>query len=341
MGISVKTRKMLWGRSANRCNFPDCRRELVMDATETDDESIIGEECHKVAREQEGPRGKSTLSPEQRDKYNNLILMCNVHHKIIDDQPGTYTVEILTEMKKSHEGWVRTSLNYDRVKQRDDEIYSTYIEEWCNYVDINNWDAWTSWMLGSGQPKISKEMDTKMGELKVWMLSRVWPKRYAELEASFDNFRRVLEDLFLLFHEHATEKGSMHITEKFYRIDYWDDKVYSELLKEFNFHVDLIQDLVLEITRAANYICDNVRKYIIRNFRISEGILLVTYGPCRDFSFNTIRVEYIGSERILKPYSNLEIFKEVRVDRDFAFGVGKSVKDAEIQRLELVDKSRL
>ena len=43
MGISLKTHKMLWGRAANRCAFPECRRELVMDASETDDKSLIGE----------------------------------------------------------------------------------------------------------------------------------------------------------------------------------------------------------------------------------------------------------------------------------------------------------
>ncbi len=55
MSISVKTRKMLWGKAANRCAFIDCKRELVMDETETDDPSIIGEECHIIAREDDGP----------------------------------------------------------------------------------------------------------------------------------------------------------------------------------------------------------------------------------------------------------------------------------------------
>ncbi len=56
MGISLKTRKMLWGRAANRCAFRDCRKELVVDATETDDESLVGEECHIVAREEGGAK---------------------------------------------------------------------------------------------------------------------------------------------------------------------------------------------------------------------------------------------------------------------------------------------
>ncbi|MCH1643274.1 HNH endonuclease, partial [Paenibacillus timonensis] len=76
MSISSKTRKMLWGRAANRCAI--CKIELVMDETETDDESVIGDECHIVAREEDGPRGESILSKEQRDKYNNLILLYKI-----------------------------------------------------------------------------------------------------------------------------------------------------------------------------------------------------------------------------------------------------------------------
>ena len=67
MGISVKTRKLLWGKAANRCSMCDCRRELIMDETETDDYSVVGEECHIVAREKDGPRGESTLSKEEWD----------------------------------------------------------------------------------------------------------------------------------------------------------------------------------------------------------------------------------------------------------------------------------
>ncbi len=30
--ISTKTREMLWGHAASRCAFPDCQRELVIEA---------------------------------------------------------------------------------------------------------------------------------------------------------------------------------------------------------------------------------------------------------------------------------------------------------------------
>jgi len=109
MSISIKTLKMLWGRSGNICAFPDCKKELVMDETETDDSSIIGEEAHIVAQKEDGPRGVSDLTPEQRDKYDNLILLCSIHHKLIDDQPNCYTVEKIKKYKKTHEDWIKSS----------------------------------------------------------------------------------------------------------------------------------------------------------------------------------------------------------------------------------------
>lgn len=108
MAISDKTRKILWARSGNRCAI--CLRELVEVSTEIDDEAIIGEECHIIAREINGPRGNVPLANDQRDKPANLILLCRNHHKEIDDQPNTFTVQVLTKIKLAHETWVSEKL---------------------------------------------------------------------------------------------------------------------------------------------------------------------------------------------------------------------------------------
>ena len=108
--VSAKTHKMLWGGAASRCAFPDCKCELVIIGNAVDDASLVGQECHIIAKEPEGPRGHSDLSSKKRDEYENLILLCNIHHKVIDDQPNTYTVEFLRHMKDAHEQWVRESL---------------------------------------------------------------------------------------------------------------------------------------------------------------------------------------------------------------------------------------
>lgn len=108
MAISDKTRKVLWGRSGSRCAV--CHRELFIDATSADSEAVVGDECHIVSGRAQGPRYDSALPVERLDDANNLILLCRVHHKMVDDQAETYTVEILRNLKANHEVWVTSKL---------------------------------------------------------------------------------------------------------------------------------------------------------------------------------------------------------------------------------------
>ena len=333
MGISLKTHKMLWGRAANRCAFPDCRKELVIESIETNDASFIGEVCHIIAKEPSGPRRTSLTQSEDLDEYFNLILLCRNHHKIVDDQPDIYTIQYLNDMKKFHEQWVKISLNqFDAAKQYDEEIYAAYTEEWVKRCDLDNWKAWSSNVLGSGQPDMSYSRYKELGELREWLFSRIWPGRHIELEAAYNNFHYVLTDFQTTFRRHAKEVGTdkeILLTEKFYQIDDWDPPRYEKLSREFDFHVALVEDLMLELTRAANYVCDRVRQYLWPTFRLQEGLILVVSGPYMDLAFKLHKVEYRERERELFPYHGLNSFKKERKNRDQHFGEGSSADDPE------------
>jgi hypothetical protein len=90
--------------------MPDCRIDLYKDETETDDPTLVGENCHIIAESDDGPRADPTMPVDRRNSYANLILLCRNHHKVIDAQEGEYTVEQLHRMKANHEAWVRTQL---------------------------------------------------------------------------------------------------------------------------------------------------------------------------------------------------------------------------------------
>ena len=322
---------MLWGRSGNRCALPTCRKNLVEDETQTDDASIVGDEAHIVAREEDGPRGKSLLTSEERDKYNNLILMCKVHHKMIDDQPLEYTVDKLHQMKTEHLEWVAKNLSPDTDKQKDDEIYATYIDKWVQLADTNNWKGWSSFVLGDGQPQISAKQFENLKELNEYILSRVWPKRYDNIEFAFINFRIIMNDFINVFSVYkekiGDEEDSWYNTKKFYkRLEEWDEEKYDQLSKQFDFHVDLVQDLMFEITRAANYLCDQIRKQLSSSFRINEGVLLIVTGPDMSFSYQTVRLEYNTTDQAIIKYPGLEKFMETRQERGYHFGNGVSKK---------------
>lgn len=288
---------MLWGRSGNRCAI--CRNELVADATQADDPSVLGEAAHIVAREQNGPRGTSSLSDEQRDRYENLILLCPTDHTLIDSQVLTWTLERLHQQKQTHEEWVRNSLaGYDATLQEADEVYAAIVAEWEARLDVASWRSWSSYLL-SPIPSISPSRDKAWEDCRIWLLSLVWPRRREPLEQAFENFRRVLEALHPTLREHLvpTHDGENLITERFYKLREWDQARYVELLKEFEAHVDKVQDLVRELARAANYVATAVRLCLQPTYRREEGVILCESGPngIRG-TFDIERLEYPSSE---------------------------------------------
>jgi hypothetical protein len=88
-----------------------CRHELVIDATNVDDESVVGEECHVVSGKGQGPRYDPDYSVERLDEPENLILLCRIHHKMVDDQYETYVADVLSKLKVNHEKWVSSTLS--------------------------------------------------------------------------------------------------------------------------------------------------------------------------------------------------------------------------------------
>lgn len=92
--------KKLWGRSGNICSFPSCGAEL---AHEMKVNRVIGEEAHIKGEKPTAPRYDSNQTLEERETYENRILLCPTHHTEIDSDPETWPVERLKKMKADHE----------------------------------------------------------------------------------------------------------------------------------------------------------------------------------------------------------------------------------------------
>lgn len=105
-----RTLKLLWGRSAGRCAMPECRIELFADATGYDPIVAIGEIAHMASMQDGGPRADPVMQVRVRNDYDNLILLCQNCHAVIDGQPGAYPIDRLKALKSAHELWVRNSL---------------------------------------------------------------------------------------------------------------------------------------------------------------------------------------------------------------------------------------
>lgn len=117
MGLSIKDQKILWGRAAGRCSFPNCGVELIVDKTKLDPAVITGEMAHIIAKSKKGPRGEIlNIDENARDSYENAILLCERDHKIVDGQRNTYTIEVLQQMKEEHERLVKDNPHFRKVK---------------------------------------------------------------------------------------------------------------------------------------------------------------------------------------------------------------------------------
>ena len=95
------TRRRLDTLSGNQCAWPDCAKKLIAE----DGESIISKICHIEAASKNGPRFNSDMNDDERRHFNNLILLCDEHHTIIDNKEHEkkYPVPLLKEWKRTHE----------------------------------------------------------------------------------------------------------------------------------------------------------------------------------------------------------------------------------------------
>ncbi|OZD79384.1 hypothetical protein CH273_14280 [Rhodococcus sp. 05-339-2] len=83
---------------------------LTAAATPHNRMAVLCEDAHIVAESPAGPRGDSPLTRAERNRYENLILLCNYHHQQIDSQPESFPVELLHQWKADHEEWVEAVL---------------------------------------------------------------------------------------------------------------------------------------------------------------------------------------------------------------------------------------
>jgi hypothetical protein len=199
---------------------------------------------------------------------------------------------------------------YDRIRQQDDQICTGYIDEWARRCDLDGWTGWSSFVLGADRTQMTVARDHELEELRPWLLGRVWPARYPTVERAFVNFRVVLQDFQNTFRKHAekpTPDNDWLLTVKFYQIKEWDKERQERLFKAYSFHVYLVMDLMLELTRAANLIADEVRSSIMPTFRLTQGHIMVESGPhSPGITYQTFAVHYRPEEKAQPmPYPGL------------------------------------
>lgn len=338
-GIKVRTRKRLWLRSGGICAFPGCDVELLEPIEGIDDDTIIGIECHIVSREDDPSvaRSPSSLTASQTEQfsqliadrhgYANLVLMCARHSLIIDDPNAGYDVATVVQMKRDHE--IATNAQRSDAERRAGELVlrqAAIIDGWEERVQLDDWQAWMGGVFGDGHPRMAREDFDRLTGTRRWMFSRVWPGTEPVLEQAFENFRYVAQDLQLVFeqypHEHLTESGWVAPT-RFYNDPAWQNRIDDQprLDAMYAWYAALLEDLALELTRAANLVCEAVRQTIDPRYRLNDGLVILESGPYMDFTTRLHRPRY-ASDSGWRPYAGLRQFLVDRESRDEHRGSG-------------------
>lgn len=106
----------LWLKSGGRCQFRGCNKLLYRDdlTQQKMNRSYI---AHIIADSPDGPRGDAVLSPKLAKEFSNLMLLCDTHHRLIDDKSKEheYFDKLLQEYKREHEERIEylTGINED------------------------------------------------------------------------------------------------------------------------------------------------------------------------------------------------------------------------------------
>ena len=113
--IADRDISLLWGRAGGRCS--KCNMELAP-LLESGKAVLLGEMCHVIARSADGPRGSEQIPLTDRNKYENLILLCPTDHTRIDRAPGDFTVEQILHWKRQHEASVARRLTDQAISSK-------------------------------------------------------------------------------------------------------------------------------------------------------------------------------------------------------------------------------
>ena len=277
--------------------MPECRAKLIEDTSSSPSgqDVLIGESCHIVARNPKGPRGKSILSKADRDRYPNLILLCCNHHTTVDQDPGSWPIELLHQIKADHELWVETHLQHT-AQSKSNEAYSDLIQLATDRLSLSSWDAISDHAV---RGLLFDRFVEGSSDFCPQVFRYVWPGEKPELEATIRN----LAERVSAFVRHFLTRAELLEDSAVWREDKtWKNTRWSPI--QYGHHLDASKnwqqgsfDRLANVVVALNEFADSVRSHLISDYFITQGKFTVfdSMGVTND---DMETVHYLPSEYI-------------------------------------------
>ncbi|MER9920874.1 MULTISPECIES: SAVED domain-containing protein [unclassified Mesorhizobium] len=104
-----KVKNIVWGRAAGRCQYAGCNALLIGDEVSGAVNANAAYIGHIIADSEDGPRGDPIQSPKLAQEPDNLMLVCDRHHRVFDrEMVAEHPADLLMAMKRRHEDRIRT-----------------------------------------------------------------------------------------------------------------------------------------------------------------------------------------------------------------------------------------
>ncbi len=119
MSISTVVKRKLWASSGGYCGKPDCNKDLFS-FFESSEIINIEEFAHIKSQSKNGPRGINELPINQRDEFDNIILLCPTCHSTIDKNPHLFPDDIIKQWKKNHMERIKNLFHAPKFNSREE-----------------------------------------------------------------------------------------------------------------------------------------------------------------------------------------------------------------------------
>lgn len=273
MSIKQQDIKLLWGRAGGLCSI--CKIPLSEDKATINEAYPFGEQAHIIAEEPDGPRGKSDLTTDQRNGYHNLILLCPTHHAQIDKDAHGYPIERLHMIKVEHERWLENTRSAADVKKvADSAVYASLIDAAVEKCMLENWQSWSSY-ANSTSPMWKNEWIDNIDDFRMLVLRAIWPGTLPELERAIKTLAITIQRAVQVFMEHSELYGDTWRETRFYKGVSCNTPEHRKVLKAYEDWIREQDRLIVESTKAANWLAENVRRDINPMFFVTNGKFMI------------------------------------------------------------------
>lgn len=127
--INNKVRLEVWLKAGGRCEYPGCNKALWRDDL-TLRKMNTAYLAHIVADSEDGPRGDKVLSEKLKSDFSNILLLCDVHHRLIDREGLVdHSVDLLRSFKVAHEVRIERLTAIQASRKTEVLIFATRIRD--------------------------------------------------------------------------------------------------------------------------------------------------------------------------------------------------------------------